>query len=256
MGLFIQNIENYFSKDSSSNLYIGHHASFLDDLHRWAPLCSAVFERATFISGCRNKKVYFLSNSFIELCGYSKEEVLKKPVNFLPEIVHPKDILFIDKIHEELTTLFFIEDNNLNHTKYSARYNLRIKNKAGKWINLECFSYPIYTVNEEIHFTITHAKASAEKYTYQFQIYFTEDNKRFIFHEKKGVFLSSKKVDLKDIEIRILLNTARGLKEHEIARDMDIDLNTIKYYKKAILKKLSVNSMPEAIYYALKNKLI
>ncbi|MGL4331985.1 MAG: LuxR C-terminal-related transcriptional regulator [Bacteroidales bacterium] len=256
MGLFLLNIEDYFSNEPNSELYINKHRPFLDDLYRWAPLCSAAFERATYISGCYDTKVYFLSNSFIAISGYTKEEITKKADNFLLNIIHPADIKYIGNVYKELMNYYLTSENKLNHTKYFARYNMRIKNKAGKWINLECYSYPIYTINKKVHFCITHTKVSMEKFTPLFQIYFTEENKRFIFQEKKGIFFSSTKADLKDIEIRVLLNTAKGLKEHEIARDMHIELNTIKYYKKGILNKLSVNSMPEAIYYALKNKII
>lgn len=256
MGLILLNIENYFSDNPESDLYLEKHKPFLDDLYRWVPLCSAAFERATFISGCMDSKVYFISDSFIEISGYSKKEILANPDNFLHEIIHQRDLDTIRAAYNELINCYLTRDNKLNHTKYSARYNLRMREKSGKWITLECYAYPIYTINETVHFSITHAIVTKEKFVPMFQIYFTEDNKRYIFNEKKGMFFSSKKVDLKDIEIRVLLNTAKGLKEYEIARDMNIELNTIKYYKKGILKKLSVNNMPEAIYYALKNKII
>lgn len=256
MGLFLLNIEDYFSDDPDSDLYINKQKPFLDDLYRWAPLCSAAFERATFISGCLDAKVYFISDSLIEICGNTKDEIKSKSENFLRNLIHPADLDFISKVYKELMSYYLTSEIKLNHTKYSARYNLRIKNKAGKWVSLECYAYPIYTINDTVHFCITHATVSKEKFVPMFQLYFTEDNERFIFQEKKGLFFSSKKIDLKDIEIRILLNTAKGMKEYEIAKGMNIDLNTIKYYKKGILKKLSVNSMTQAIYYALKNKII
>ncbi|MGL4492756.1 MAG: helix-turn-helix transcriptional regulator [Tannerellaceae bacterium] len=57
-------------------------------------------------------------------------------------------------------------------------------------------------------------------------------------------------------ELVILDLTAKGYREHEIAKKLETDVNNIKYYKKGIMHKLSVHSMPEAIYYALKHKLI
>ncbi|MGL5318918.1 MAG: LuxR C-terminal-related transcriptional regulator [Bacteroidales bacterium] len=256
MGLFLLNIESYFSEDQESELYKVKHLNFLDDLARWACLCSAAFQRASFISGCLDKKVYFLSHSFIEVSGYDKSEILSNPDDFMRKITHPSDVEHIGKAYKELESNFLQGHTKLNVTKYSVRYNLRIRNKSKKWVYLECFSYPIYSINNIVHFCINHATISKEKLTPLFQVYFTEDNKRFIFNEKKGVFYSSKKIQLKEIELQILINTARGLKEHEIARILKVEHNTLKYYKKAILNKLSVKSMPEAIYYALKNKIL
>lgn len=256
MGLFLLNIKDYFSQDPDSDLYINNHKSFLDDLSRWAPLCSDAFERASFISGCLDKKVYFLSSSFIDISLYSQDVILRKSDTFLSDIIHPLDLKYLGQVYQELLSSHLTKKNKSECTKYFSRYNLRIKNQAGKWVNLECYSYPIYSINNTVHFCITHVNTTKVNFTPMFQIYFPDINKRYIYQEKEGKFYSSSKIDLKEIEIMILLNTAKGLKEYEIARIMNIDLNKIKYYKKGVLKKLSVNSMPEAIYYALKNRII
>lgn len=256
MGAKLINIESYFSTDAKEELYIENHRIFLDDLERWASLCSAAFERATYISGCIDSKVYFISDFLLKITGYNKSDLEKEKDLFLYNIIHPHDIEFINKVYKELSTYLLNCETKYDYTKYNAKYYLRVKKKSGEWIVLECYTYPIYVVNHTVHFCITHAKVSTDPYTPFFHFYFIKDNKRFIYDEKKGVFLSDEKIRLKEVEIQVLLNTAHGMREYEIARKMDIELNTIKYYKKSILKKLSVNSMPEAIYFALKKKII
>ncbi|MGL5786062.1 MAG: LuxR C-terminal-related transcriptional regulator [Bacteroidales bacterium] len=256
MGVKLINIKDYFSKNPEDDLYIENHRIFIDDLERWASLCSAAFERATYISGCIDSNVYYISNSFLKITGYNRDDTQNNKKHFLHSIIHPYDLNFIDKVYKELSNYLLNCDTKYDYTKYNAKYYLRIKKKTEGWTTLECYSYPIYVVNNKVHFCITHAKVSTETFIPSFQFYFIKENKRFIYDEKKGIFLPDEKIKLKDVEIQVLLNTAHGMKEYEISRKMDIELNTIKYYKKSILKKLSVNSMPEAIYFALKKNII
>ncbi|MGL5563218.1 MAG: response regulator transcription factor, partial [Tannerellaceae bacterium] len=89
-----------------------------------------------------------------------------------------------------------------------------------------------------------------------FQIYFPRENKRFIYNNRLSKFILEEKTILNDKELNVLKFTALGKREYEIAEAMGVDIGLVKYYKKSVLKKLSVYSMPEALYYALKQNLI
>lgn len=256
MGLVLNDFKEYFSQDPEDDLFYDNHKPFLDDLERWASLCSAAFERATFISGCLNGKVYFISDSLAEISGYKKSEIMEKHTDFLHQIIHPTDRIFIGHIMQEMFFDLFENKDITEPNQYSSRFNIRIRNKNNEWIFLECMSYPIYEIKGKLHFSITHLKVSDKKFRHMFQIYFTNDNLRYIYHLKKKKFVLEEKASLSETELKILINTARGLKEHEIAREIEMDVNMVKYYKKTILKKLSARSMPEAIYFALKQNML
>lgn len=64
------------------------------------------------------------------------------------------------------------------------------------------------------------------------------------------------KIILKPTEHEILTMVAKGIREQSIAKKLNIDVNMVKYYKKNIMEKLSVYSMPQAVYYALRNGIL
>lgn len=254
--MVLHDIKDYFSQDPEDDLFYEKHIIFLEDMERWASLCSAAFERATFISGCQNSRVYYISDSLAEITGYSKAEIKEIGNDFLNHIIHPADLIFIKQVTHEMFNTLFLNKDITDTNNYSSRFNIRIQHKNKNWVCLECMSYPIHEINDILHFSITHLKVSEKRFNHEFQMYFTKDNLRYIYHLKKKKFVLEEKANLSETELKILINTARGLKEHEISREIDMDINMVKYYKKTILRKLSVRSMPEAIYFALKQNIL
>ncbi len=61
---------------------------------------------------------------------------------------------------------------------------------------------------------------------------------------------------LSEKELRLLNLIAKGLQNREIAAQMEISENTVKYHIKAILQKLGVKNRAEAVSYALQHKII
>jgi DNA-binding NarL/FixJ family response regulator len=55
---------------------------------------------------------------------------------------------------------------------------------------------------------------------------------------------------LTNIEKEILLLSSRGLTVPEIALQLYLDVNTIKYHRKNIFKKFHVDNIAEALTYA------
>ncbi len=61
---------------------------------------------------------------------------------------------------------------------------------------------------------------------------------------------------LSNVQCEILKKVALGKKEKEIASEISLSINTVKYHKKEIFTKLQVNSVGEAIYKAVKFDLL
>ncbi len=65
-----------------------------------------------------------------------------------------------------------------------------------------------------------------------------------------------KKIKLTKNQILILKLLAKGMTEKAIAYEINKSINTVKYHKKEIFKKLNSSSSREAVIKALKYKLI
>lgn len=256
MSLLLKRFESFFSEDPDDSLYIGNHQFFVDDLQRWFEVCSSAFEKASFVHNRMDDQLYLVSQSFIDLLGYSKEEILIMGSYFLKKLMHPVDIAELDLIcSSSISDL--IGKHHYNATpNYSLRFNFRLRHKKGHYLTLDCFLYPIYSIANKIHFTLTYVQPTTRFVHVNFQVFFMHENVRYIYNRRLKDFLPEKKVRLNDEELQILKYTAKGFKEYEIAAMMELDVNQTKYLKKRVMKKLSVHSMPEALYFALKMNLI
>lgn len=256
MGILLKGFERYFVNEASDELFIGRHRSFIDDLERWVSVCSAAFEKASFISATQTEEVYFISKSLLTLTGYSEDEAAELGANFLSKLVHPDDGELLRLITQCALNSLLSEERNNRRIYHTIRYNFRLWHKEGHWLNIECFLYPIYLINEKVHFSLTYASPSMSILPVSFQIYFPKENKRFIYNNRLHKFILEEKTALNKNELEVLKLTALGKREYEMAEMMEVEVNLIKYYKKSVLKKLSVYSMPEALYYALKQNLL
>lgn len=256
MGILLKDFERYFVNEASDELFIGRHRSFIDDLERWVSVCSAAFEKASFISATQTEEVYFISKSLLTLTGYSVEEAAELGADFLSKLVHPDDGKLLRLITQCALNSLLSEERNNRRIYHTIRYNFRLWHKEGHWLNIECFLYPIYLINKKVHFSLTYASPSMSILPVSFQIYFPKENKRFIYNNRLHKFILEEKTALNKNELEVLKLTALGKREYEMAEMMDIEVNLIKYYKKSVLNKLSVYSMPEALYYALKQNLL
>lgn len=64
------------------------------------------------------------------------------------------------------------------------------------------------------------------------------------------------KKKLKEHHKKILVLSSEGYTNHEIAEELEISVNTVKYHKKVIYKKLKVSSISEALKIAFELELL
>lgn len=256
MGILLKDFRSYFVDVVGDELFVDAHRPFIDDLERWASVCSAAFEKASFISATQTAEVYFISKSLLTLTGYSETEALELGAVFLTKLVHPEDGELLQEITLCAVNTLLSEERNNRRIYHTIRYNFRLWHKEGHWLNVECFLYPIYLINGKVHFSLTYASPSMSILPVSFQIYFPKENKRFIYNNRLHKFILEERTTLNKNELEVLKLTALGKREYEMAEMMAVEVSLVKYYKKSVLKKLSVYSMPEALYYALKQNLL
>ena len=71
---------------------------------------------------------------------------------------------------------------------------------------------------------------------------------------KAGRFMSPQSIILSDREKQVIKLSANGYSVPDIASILFVSVNTVKYHKKNIYKKLGVNNISEAIFFALSNE--
>lgn len=256
MGIILTEFEQYFNNNPLEDFSPHEYKKIISDLYRSSSVCSAAFNKAALITCTQRSQLYYISDSYRQLTGYSKEEVLSMGDQFIMNIMHPDDLEDLAILRESLFEEVLYQRCKKRFIHHTIHYNYRIQHKNGHWIVLDCHLYPICIINNRPHFFISYISPINEFNKLIFQIYFFRENKRYIYNNCRKKFVLEEKVQLRSIEISILEYIAKGNREHEIAKRMDVDVNLIKYYKKCIMSKLSVNSMPEAIYYALKQNYI
>lgn len=256
MSLLLKSFESFFSDESGDSLYIEDHQFFVDDLQRWFEVCSSAFEKPSFVHNRVDDCVYLISNSLMDLLGYNREEFADMGPQFLRQLMHHADSKELDAICNPALNELIPQHTQNASPYFTLKFNFRIRHKKGHYLTLDCFLYPIYSIDGVVHFTLTYIRPTTRLVHVNLQVYFMYDNMRFIYNRRLKSFLPEKKARLDDQELLILNYTAKGNKEYEIAEMMNLDVNRVKYYKKRVMKKLSVHSMPEALYFALKMNLI
>ncbi|HAC20734.1 MAG TPA: hypothetical protein DCF91_01390 [Porphyromonadaceae bacterium] len=82
------------------------------------------------------------------------------------------------------------------------------------------------------------------------------ENKTYIYSRIYRRFVKENKQDLTSDDINILRFSGEGKKEQEIAIELGVTLANLKRQKVALMDKIQVKTLAEAIYYAYKKGLI
>lgn len=226
------------------------------DLIRHASVFSKATNQAFMIVSALKGEVYYVSNDLIALTGYTTQELSNIGYQFIKELMIPKENELMKQMsfqaYEEIFKLRTMDKSGY----HVALYKLRIKHKLGHWVTLENTAYPVCHINQRSMFVVCYVKETSKFTRTELEIFYPQEKLRYIYNHAQNKFIKSEKIQLNPTEYKILKLTATGHKEYQIEKEMQLDINNIKYYKKKIMQKMSVNSMTEAIYLALKNELL
>ncbi|MGL5563084.1 MAG: PAS domain-containing protein [Tannerellaceae bacterium] len=215
-----------------------------------------VLDAPMHITGFNDYNLYYMSPSYMELSGYTEAEVSAGGFPFLYEIIHPEDLVYIKQLKENLSSNKLAPFHNESQSDYSVHFNYRIYHKDGTLIHLECRMLPVGFFKDKPNFLLSYVRKTEEKFKRKFEIHFFSKQTCYVFDTYTGKFVLQERKMLKEIELHILKLVSRGARESTMVKQTGLDINMIKYHKKNIMKKLSVQSMNEALYYALKNNIL
>ncbi|MFY8020922.1 MAG: LuxR C-terminal-related transcriptional regulator [Bacteroidia bacterium] len=197
----------------------------------------------------RNKKYIFISESVINLFGYSAEELKKGGVEMQFKLMHPDDA----KIHLDFSLKQF--KNFLRNipkeelSKYKFSYNYRMKRKDGMYFHM-LQEFVILEKDEDDLplFNFGYATdISNHKSNNKISFKVSKYKEGLGFIELKKEFYPGHILTNKEIEVIQLIN--QGKTSKEIADITFNSIETIKSHRKNILKKLNLNKFQKAINY-------
>ena len=249
----MQSIDNNFlSKDKDIVLTEGLIAEIR--LSALKNICRSTFSYVYVFDVCE-KKIVFASDSMYFLYGMRIEDAEDSEIDIYKTLTPEAELRRMDELRIEAKEMlnekfgskgkyFCFEFDLLLSIKgkeklcHSSSVPFMYKKDGSVWMTLGMVS-PVS--RKEAGEAIIRIRGERTYYQYDF------DRRKWI---EKCI------VDLNDKEKSVLIFSAQGFTEREIAEMMFKSHNSIKTYKRSLFRKLGVTSIAEALMYSLNNHLL
>ncbi|MGL4328561.1 MAG: response regulator transcription factor [Tannerellaceae bacterium] len=229
-----------------------------EELIRRFILISKLSNTPSYLIDRYGEQIFCLSQSFLDLIGYSKSDAHISQAKILNETIAGGHAQFLQKAHIASITndIWSKNKNNRSNLCIQYQYNLCNKNKA---------EIPIVATIIPSEFTSKGRPSLFYGIIHKFPnpiteprviMHYLNDDKVYEYNEVANKFEYIGHTDLKEIEVEILRHIAQGTREYNIAAKLDLDINLVKYYKKSIMKKLNAPNMPSAVFTALQQNIL
>lgn len=218
------------------------------------------FARATYTSiyviDYLKQGFEFVSENPLFLCGNTPDEVLEMGYAFYFKHVPEADLELLLKINS--AGFDFYEKLPVDErTQYTITYDFHLKNKEGKSILINQKLTPVFlTDTGKIWKAICIISLSSERKPGNIKIYKNGENKVYNYNLNHSFWEDSEKTSLSKREKEILQLSTRGFTINEIANEIFVSPDTVKFHRRKLFEKLEVTNISEAIVYATNNKLI
>lgn len=212
--------------------------------------------KSIYIIDYQAKGFEYVSENPLFLCGHTAEEVKEMGYLFYFKYVIKKDLDLLLKIN---TVGFdFYEKIPLEDRKFhTISYDFHLMNQEGKTFLINQKLTPLFLTNKgKIWKAICIISLSNEQSSGNIKIYKTGENKIFKYDLKGNFWKTEGKINLSNREKEILRFSIRGFTINEIAENIFVSPDTVKFHRRKLFNKLEVANISEAIIYAANNKLI
>lgn len=198
----------------------------------------------------------YVSDNPLFLCGYTSQEVLEMGYDFYFKNVPQKDLELLTIINN--AGFDFFEKISPEEKKlYSITYDFHLVNKNGKSILVNHKLTPLFLTSEgKIWKAICIVSISNHKHVGNTFIYKQGGDEMWKLETASSTWHKFTKPKLTSREIEILHLYAQGLTINEIAEKIFVTPDTVKYYRRRIFDSLGVDSIVEALSYAVNSKII
>lgn len=249
-------INSFFSSKNTvrklTDSDIGQSANYLDTIEAFA----RTTYNSVYVVDYEKKGFEYVSDNPLFLCGHTAEEIKEMGYEFYFKYVPEKDLELLLKIN---TVGFdFYEKIPFEERKdYTISYDFLLKTGEGKKILINQKLTPLFlTEKGKIWKAICIVSLSTQQRSGNIIIYKNGGNKTFKYDLKADYWKTLGKIELSDREKEILRYSIRGYAINEIAENIFISPDTVKFHRKKMFEKFDVANISEAISYATVNNLL
>ncbi len=198
----------------------------------------------------------YVSDNPLFLCGYSPEEVLNMGYTFYFKHVPADELKLLEQINE--AGFDFFEKLPADTKKeYSITYDFHLLNKNGKSILINHKLTPLFLTGE---FKLWKAMCivSLSHNQHAGNVFIKKQGSEELWElDLAGTaWRKSLKPNLSEREVEVLRLYAQGLTINQIAEKIFVSPDTVKYYRRRIFERLSVNNTAEALAIAVNSQII
>lgn len=234
------------------NKSVKKHVSKIVELDYYMPYNTTYF----CVVNSHSRTYEYISKNFEACTGISKNFMEEGGVAYFWSLIHPNDVGLWLKSMELLMNFTMTELTKEQRTKMNYTWNYRIKNGAGKYINIIQNTSPLtFDKNDKpyvglSHYTVLEGESQLDicataKYLNENNEYETLYFNNISGQHLLGTF-SNRERDI----IRMLLLRKTSV---EIAELLFISRHTVNTHRRNILKKINIKSTGELISHFKKN---
>ncbi len=217
---------------------------------------SRLSDSCVFVTDYMKKGFEYVSNHPLFLCGHTADEVKEMGYDFYLKYVTEKDLQLLLKI-QKIAFDFYETIPMAERIEYSISYDFYLKTKEGKKILVNRKLTPLFLTNSgKIWKAVAIISLSSANKSGNIKIYKKGNQKMLEYNEEKDFWETPEIIKLSDREREIIHLSIRGFKVDEIADELSVSPNTVKFHRKRLFEKLEVSTITEAISFAKNNSLI
>ncbi|MCC2590314.1 response regulator transcription factor [Chryseobacterium sp. MFBS3-17] len=248
--------ERFFSRkntvDSISESESFQNGNYLEAVEA---LCRVTY-RSMYVIDYQLKKFEYVSKNPLFLCGHSPLEVLEMGYDFYFKHVAPEDLEMLIKVNE-VGFNFFDKSSPEDRKKFCFSYDFHLINENKEKILINHKLTPIF-ITEEGKIWKALCVVSLSPNTSAGNIILHKEGSPFIWKLNLAAekWVEEEKVKLSERELQILRFYAQGLTINQIAENIFLAPDTVKFHRRKLFDKLNVKNITEALAYATNYKLI
>jgi len=207
-----------------------------------------------YIIDYKKQEFVYVSENPLFLCGYKQDEVKSLGYTFYSKVVPEDDLNLLLEINQAGFGFYYNLPADRRPKGYIS-YDFRMKNIDGNIVMVNHKLTP-FILNEEgnLWISLCLVTLSSSKKPGNMFIFMQDEGVKHNYNFKTRKFTAFKNKPLSQIEKKVIELLSLGLTSKDIAKQMVISINTVKFHKKRIFEKLNVQNSNEAVYLSTKQK--
>lgn len=247
---------DFFKKTNSDTIEFSEKHKSIKDIIDTLDATSRLTGQSQYVIDYSTQSFIYVSPNPLFLNGYTVDEVIQMGYHYYEKNLLKEDLNMLLEINNQGFDFFYkqpIEDR----LKFTISYDFRLLQPNGFRVMVNHKMTPILlNTNGDIWLSLCVVSLSTS--SKPGNVFINQDGilYRFTYSFKSCRWIEDKMISLSKRELEIMQLTMQGMSNEQVAEVAFIDLNTVKFHKKNIFRKLNVKNMTEAIIFAQNNNIL